>query len=170
MKQKSMRNFLLIAVLIVATGVAMAYSSKSPAVFTLSRTPEKPQHLSTGNGVLTVSGHLVQNKVLQESEGLVGLNLTLQAKDILSPMNSDTSGVDMVPVQKDANTPPVLPEPATIRDRTYPLAHYLYFYFAGQPTGHAKAFLRFVLSPEGQRIIDNSSTGAVTLPMAGAGR
>ena len=79
-----------------------------------------------------------------------------------------TSGVDIVPVRKNANSPPVLPEPAAIRDRTYPLAHYLYFYFAGQPTGHAKDFLRFVLSPEGQRIVSHSPTGALALPMAGA--
>jgi Ca-activated chloride channel family protein len=94
MKQKPLRNLLLIAVLIVATGVAMAYSSKTSGIFGANPISKKPQ--TAKNGILSVSGHLIQNRVLQGSEGTVGLNLTLQADKILSARSLETRGVDMV--------------------------------------------------------------------------
>ncbi|MGB2987232.1 MAG: phosphate ABC transporter substrate-binding protein [Phycisphaerae bacterium] len=77
-----------------------------------------------------------------------------------------TSGVETVAVRKEAGSTAVFPTPETTRNREYPLAHYLYFYFAGQPSGRAKGFLRFIISLEGQAIVRTSGTGAVTLPMS----
>ncbi len=48
----------------------------------------------------------------------------------------------------------IAPTADTLRNRTYPLSHYLYFYSIGQPEGAAKDFIVFVLSEQGQHMID----------------
>jgi Ca-activated chloride channel family protein len=96
MKRAKLRNFLLVTVLIIATGVAMAYSSGTLGVFSSNR-PDANVLPHTGDaGVLTVSGHLIQDKVLQGSEGKVGLNITLQAEEITPMEGGDHRNVDMV--------------------------------------------------------------------------
>ena len=92
MKQAKLRNFLLVTVLIIATGVVMAYSSGTLGVFSSNRPAAAvPRH--TGDaGVLTVSGHLIQDKVLQGSMGNVGLNITLQADEI-KPLEGEDHGL-----------------------------------------------------------------------------
>ena len=97
MKRKKLKNFLLVAVLIVATGAAMAYSSNSNGFFSVSPTSGsiRPQASSSGN-LLSVSGHVIQNKVLQGSDGIIGLNLTLQAAEISAANSGEVRNVDMV--------------------------------------------------------------------------
>lgn len=50
----------------------------------------------------------------------------------------------------------VEPTKENIRNGTYPIVRYLYYYTSGKPKGHIKDFIDFVLSPEGQTIIDSS--------------
>jgi len=97
MKRKKLKNFLLIAVLIVATGAAMAYSSNSSGFFSVNPTSVsiRPQATSSGN-LLSVSGRVIQNKVLQGSDGIIGLNLTLQAAEISAADSGEVRNVDMV--------------------------------------------------------------------------
>jgi phosphate transport system substrate-binding protein len=47
----------------------------------------------------------------------------------------------------------VMPSEATVNDGTYPLARPLFMYTNGSPSGLAKDFIEFVLSPEGQGIV-----------------
>ena len=96
MKRKSLKKFLLIAVLIVATGAAMAYSSNSSGVFSSNRNSGPTQNHVTTNGILSISGHLIQDKVLQGSDGTIGLNLTLQAEETRATNSSEARDVDMV--------------------------------------------------------------------------
>ena len=96
MKRKSLKNFLLITALIVATGVAMAYSSNSSGFFSPNRNSTSTQHQVTSDGILSVSAYLVQNKVLKGSGGIVGLNLTLQAEQIAVANIGQIPHVDMV--------------------------------------------------------------------------
>ena len=96
MKRAKLRNFLLVTVLIIATGVAMAYSSGTLGVFTSSPPPATVTRHTGDAGVLTVSGHLIQDKVLEGSEGNVGLNITLQAEEIAPMEGGDHRNVDMV--------------------------------------------------------------------------
>ncbi|CAB1058085.1 hypothetical protein D1BOALGB6SA_2841 [Olavius sp. associated proteobacterium Delta 1] len=96
MKRKHLKKFLLIAVLIVATGAAMAYSSNSTGVFSLNRTSASTRHQVTNDGILGVSGHLIQNKVLQGSAGTLGLNLTLAAGEIAASNSGEARNVDLV--------------------------------------------------------------------------
>jgi len=96
MNRKRLKNFLLIAILIAATGAAMAYSSNSTAVFSLNRNSGTTRHQVTNNGILSVSGHLIQDKVLQGSDGIMGLNLTLQAQATTAVNSVEARNVDMV--------------------------------------------------------------------------
>jgi phosphate transport system substrate-binding protein len=50
---------------------------------------------------------------------------------------------------------------ATAVDNSYPLSRYLYMYTNGEPAGDAKAFIDYVLSPDGQKIV--SDTGFVAI-------
>ena len=96
MKRTRLKNFLLVTLLIIATGVAMAYSSGTLEVFSPNGpATNAPRHVGKA-GVLTVSGHLIQNKVLRGSEGNVGLNLTLHSEETTPFDGGDHRNVDMV--------------------------------------------------------------------------
>jgi len=96
MKRKRFNNFLLITVLMVATGAAMAYSSNKTNFFFPNRSSDSSQHQTVKNGILSVSGHLIQDNVLQGSDGILGLNLTLEAEEIATSNSGEARNVDMV--------------------------------------------------------------------------
>ncbi len=50
----------------------------------------------------------------------------------------------------------VLPTAATVRDGTYPLVRYLYFYIAHSPRGAIKSFVDWILSDEGQAVVERA--------------
>ena len=62
-------------------------------------------------------------------------------------------GVKDCKVKKDAKSRGVLPTEATIKNKTYPISRYLYMYLKSKPTGETKAFIDWILSPEGQKMI-----------------
>ncbi|MGD8663444.1 MAG: VWA domain-containing protein, partial [Desulfobacterales bacterium] len=96
MKQTRLKNFLLISILIAATGVAMAYSSNTIGVLRSNWDPGPSPHGTGHDGILGVSGHLIQDKVLLGSDGIVGFNLTLQAAELPATDGRDARNVDMV--------------------------------------------------------------------------
>ena len=57
-------------------------------------------------------------------------------------------------IAKTAAGPFVMPSVETAIDNTYPIARPLYWYTKGQPAGEVKSLLDFVLSPDGQKIVD----------------
>jgi len=75
-------------------------------------------------------------------------------------------GIKVLGIRRDENSPAVLPTTRTVQDRTYPLAHYVYWYFAGRPTGAARDFLKFVISPAGQEVVREAGVRFVPLPLA----
>ncbi len=62
------------------------------------------------------------------------------------------TGVKDCKVKKDANSPALVANEETIRNKTYPITRYLYMYLATRPTGETKKFIDWVLSAEGQKI------------------
>ncbi len=96
MKRTRLKHFLLISILIAATGVAMAYSSNKIGVLRSNWIPGPSRHEAGSDGIIAVSGHLIQNKVLQGSNGIVGLNLTLQAAELPATDGREARNVDMV--------------------------------------------------------------------------
>lgn len=55
----------------------------------------------------------------------------------------------------------ISPSAENVKNKAYPLARPLYVYTDGQPTGPAKEFIDFILSPAGQEIV--SEVGYITI-------
>lgn len=83
----------------------------------------------------------VVNAVLKDPKG-IGYGGAAYAK-----------GVKECAVSPKAGAPGVLPTPEAIRDGSYPITRYLYFYTRTKPSGDVKKFLDWVLSAEGQGIV-----------------
>jgi phosphate transport system substrate-binding protein len=64
------------------------------------------------------------------------------------------SGIRPLAVKPDDASEGVKPTLDTVEAGTYPLSRHLYFYTVGPPTGEIKAFIDWVLSPEGQKICE----------------
>jgi len=62
-------------------------------------------------------------------------------------------GVFDCAVKETEDSPGVLPNEQTVKDGTYPISRGLYYYTRKAPEGAAKAFIDYVLSPEGQQIV-----------------
>ena len=50
----------------------------------------------------------------------------------------------------------VEPTEANVRNNTYPISRYLYFYTKNTPSGLVKDFIDWVISPEGEKIIEKA--------------
>ena len=61
-------------------------------------------------------------------------------------------GIKIPKVKKDASSPAIAPTLETVKAGTYALARPLFFYVRNKPSGETKAFVDWVLSPEGQEI------------------
>ncbi len=62
--------------------------------------------------------------------------------------------VKILPIAPKKGATPIAPTDATVKNHTYPVSRPLYNYTKGAPSGLAKAYLNFVLSPAGQKIVD----------------
>ncbi len=69
--------------------------------------------------------------------------------------------VKVLNVKKDENSPAITPNHNTVLDKTYSIARPLFLIFNGEPAGSMKTVYDFALSPEGQKIVEE--TGYVTL-------
>lgn len=63
-------------------------------------------------------------------------------------------GVRHLRVKKDANSPAVEPSMENVLSAKYPISRHLYWYFAGTPTGELRRFIEWVLSREGQQVVE----------------
>ena len=70
-----------------------------------------------------------------------------------SGMGYATPHVRALAIAKTPEAAPVVPTLATTLDRTYPIARPLYIYTVGEPTGEVKRYMDWILSPEGQAIV-----------------
>lgn len=62
-------------------------------------------------------------------------------------------GVKFARVKKDDKSPGYEPKLETVRSGQYPITRYLFLYLRGNPSGVAKQFIDWALSPEGQGLI-----------------
>ena len=62
-------------------------------------------------------------------------------------------GVKDCKVKKDAKSKGIYPTAATIKNKTYPISRYLFMYVKARPTGETKAFIDWILSAEGQKLV-----------------
>lgn len=93
MKRKYLKPMFVIGCLIAITGAAMAYSSRVSAwIPNLVNSPGKPDN----NGIVSLTGQLVQDKIYQGGDGTVGFSLTMRADDVIGPRAESLRNVDMV--------------------------------------------------------------------------
>jgi phosphate transport system substrate-binding protein len=62
-------------------------------------------------------------------------------------------GIKVIKIKKDAGSPGIQPSPSTVKAGSYALSRPLFFYLRNKPAGEIKAFLDWVLSPEGQGVV-----------------
>jgi len=64
-----------------------------------------------------------------------------------------TDAVKVIAVAREAGGPFVLPSADTVNNGSYPIARDLYMYTAGQPSPQSRAYLDWILGPDGQAIV-----------------
>jgi phosphate transport system substrate-binding protein len=84
---------------------------------------------------------------------LVGSTLTAIG---YSGMGYATPAVKMLKVAKATGEPPVAPTVAAVHDKSYPLARSLHVYALGEPQGAVKAYIDWILSDAGQKVVEES--------------
>ena len=90
---------------------------------------------------------------------LVGSTLTAIG---YSGMGYATPAVKMLKVAKAKGEPAISPTVAAVHDKSYPLARSLHVYTLGEPQGAVKAYIDWILSDAGQKIVEDS--GYVPVP------
>jgi phosphate transport system substrate-binding protein len=73
-----------------------------------------------------------------------------------------TPEVKILKVAKKKGEPGVQPSIATVHDNSYPISRPLFMYTPGDPPQHVKAYIDWVISDAGQKIVEE--TGYVPLP------
>ena len=71
-----------------------------------------------------------------------------------SGMGYKTPNVNWLKVSNKKGEPAIEPGTDVARSGKYPIARKLYLYTAGEPTGELKAYIEWILSPEGQKIVE----------------
>lgn len=77
-------------------------------------------------------------------------------------------GVRALKVKKNASSPGVEPTLENVHNNSYPISRFLYWYMAGKPTGQIKQLADWVVSAEGQSIVEN--VGYYPLPSSMVGK
>jgi phosphate transport system substrate-binding protein len=62
--------------------------------------------------------------------------------------------IKIIPIAPKEGAEPVFPSEANVRSRKYPIWRFLYFYTNGKPKGETAKFIDWVLSAEGQAIVE----------------
>lgn len=93
--------------------------------------------------VQTLPGTAAVVSAVQKDKGGVGYGGAAYSK-----------GVKALKVKKDANSPAFEPNKANIMSGKYPISRYLYMYVKERPTGVQKAYIDWILSAEGQKIVN----------------
>lgn len=70
-----------------------------------------------------------------------------------SGMGYATDRVKMLKVAPKAGAPAVAPTVEAAQNKSYPIARPLFLYTLGQPAGEVKAYIDWILSPEGQKVV-----------------
>jgi len=63
------------------------------------------------------------------------------------------AGVKHCAVKKDDKSPAYVADTETVKKGQYPITRFLYMYLRNRPTGELKAYIDWILSPEGQKMV-----------------
>ena len=84
-----------------------------------------------------------------------------------SGMGYATDAVRMLRLAPRAGEPAVEPTVANTMNRTYPLARSLLIYTLGTPQAEVQSYIEWILSPAGQRLVEENGYVPVTAPHGG---
>ena len=62
--------------------------------------------------------------------------------------------IKILPIAKAKGSTPVAPTEQNVRSKSYPIWRYLYYYTDGKPKGETAKFINWVLSPAGQKVVE----------------
>lgn len=62
-------------------------------------------------------------------------------------------GIKILAISAKAGGEAIMPSDETVRSKKYPISRPLLMYTPGKPTGSASAFIKFCVSPEGQKLV-----------------
>ncbi|MGK0480061.1 MAG: phosphate transport system substrate-binding protein [Planctomycetota bacterium] len=133
-------------------GITMP-DEKSDEIIRVSRQNNSGTYAYFRNTVLGKSGNYKLGSLdLHGSKDVVeNVEITVGAIGY-SGLAYATDHVKLVPVIRDGGEP-VAPSTASAVDGSYPIARPLFMYTAGEPKGEVKAYMDWILSPVGQKII-----------------
>ncbi len=63
-------------------------------------------------------------------------------------------GIRFAQVKADENSPGYEPNAENVKKNLYPISRYLYLYTRSRPTGEVKKYIDWILSPEGQSVVE----------------
>lgn len=127
-----------------------------------------PDKKIIANGRESSSGTFVffQEHVLNKEPFATAVLQSPSTNQIVDNVSQDEGGIGYVglgyvndkvravPVKKDATSPAVHGEVKTVLDNSYSLSRPLFEYTAGEPTGTAKTWIDWIMSPDGQAIVE----------------
>jgi Ca-activated chloride channel homolog len=96
MRKDIRKPLLLVGCLVAVTCAAMAYSSRGNSAPAPTPLAPVPAPMSAKGGIVTLAGHLIQDKIHGGGDGTVGLALTLSADRVSGSTGSEAALVDMV--------------------------------------------------------------------------
>ena len=141
---------------------------KSDEIVRVSRQSSSGTYEFFRERVLANRDFKLGSRDLNGSKEVVELVSTTPCAIGYSGMGYATPSVKILKVARRAGEPAYPPTIETTWNRTYPIARSLHMYTLGMPQGPAKAYLEWVLSPDGQRILEES--GYVPVPTAAVTR
>ena len=99
MKRQQLRELIIVGFFVIVTGVVMGswYNTHQGVVASPNPSSQNPPEIfSEGDGVLSLSGHLVQEKIFSGGDGRVSIALTMYADDVLTSDEGPEHHVDMM--------------------------------------------------------------------------
>jgi phosphate transport system substrate-binding protein len=85
-----------------------------------------------------------------------------------SGMGYRTAEIKVLKISKEKGQPGVEPTLATALDDSYPISRPLYLYTLGEPSGAVQEFVQWVLSDEGQKIVEQGGYVPISMKAADA--
>lgn len=115
--------------------------------------------------VLKNKDYKLGSKDMSGSKDVVELVGSTKGAIGYSGMGYAAETVKFVKVAKDENSPAYNPSIATVAAGHYPLARPLRMYTLGQPEGAVKLYMDWILSPAGQKVVEDA--GYIPVNMSG---
>lgn len=99
-----------------------------------------------GKGVRFISSTSEEARQVAQTEGGIAYGGVAYFKG--------NSRIKILSIAAKEGSPALAPTEANVRNKSYPIWRYLYYYTNGKPTGQTAAFINWCLSAEGQAIVE----------------